>query len=368
MNYLDERGHKQNWSVFSDGKIDGEIFAHEMRVELSGHFNLKKTSNTKTVLFDYLQKSRNMPTADVVTELSTILDIESLPAKWGDEIEAIATSVHAMRERVLAGKFDPMLELGPQNMANIVFKRDRIPAIWELDLVTYCPSMYYFYMFYFLLPYKNWIIKKENVTEPTRYIPTHKTSFMGRTPLPVWRTQFSSKGIQWLESKIGDKHRELDDKERELLSTKVERLRVSPAEKNALKILLQKMSEQPGGFKLKPAGLNTSKKYWRPFLISQATSGPRIIPYKLRPHQNFPYTHLKKFNHYQIMSCSESSGFYEDFNLEEYPRDIDDAISALTSYKEFKKFCAALDFKKIAWDNELCEECGYRSLCGIWGF
>lgn len=369
MNYLDDRGHKQDWSVFVEGDETGEVLAHELRVELSKLHSMPTTSNTTTVLFDYLRGIRSKMKQDISDDLSAILNLPLLPQKWADEVESIATSVSAMNERVINGKFDPLLKLGPSTMVKEVFKTGRVPSTWEIDMVTYCPAMYYYYIFYYLLPHSDWIKSKEN-TDPIRYVPAYKEGFMGKTPLPVWRTQFSTRGIRWIETNLGTNQQILSESERDNLANKVDVLHISPAEKSSIRTLLSMITELPGGFNLKPSGTNSTGKYWRPFLISQRAKGYRILPYKLRPHRTFPFTH---FQHgYQVKHCSEASGGYKAFDADKkkilFATSQKDAISAIVSIQEYTKLHSSGEFKKLAWDNGLCDACEYNTLCGNWGF
>ena len=133
-----------------------------------------------------------------------------------------------------------------------------------------------------------------------------------------------------------------------------------------MKHLLSTLSNYDSGFRLKPSGPNTELQFWRPLIISQRQQGFRIMPYKIHPHEKFPFTHFQ--GQYHVEHCGESGDRYESFGRSTYPTDMDAAISALQSAKGFEEHSNCSSFRAKALEQELCEVCEYATLCGIWGF
>ena len=132
MNFLDESGHKQHWSSLVDERKDVQVHAHELRVELSDLLGRNQTSCVSTALFDILYSMRG---GNIMQKGAS-----------SEEFEAILTSANAMQEKVIEGKFNPYIGIGSSSILDLVFNSSRIPSIWELDLILYCPAAYYFYI------------------------------------------------------------------------------------------------------------------------------------------------------------------------------------------------------------------------------
>ena len=371
MNYLDDRGHRQLWSYFvREQETNAErVGAHEIRTELSAAF-LNKTSpkvySVNVALFDHLRVNRNRDPDVQLSELSPRLSVVA-QASADSELQAIRTSLTALRCRVIHQDFDPELGLIPDDHEKAVFDGSRVPALWELDLNTYCPAMYYFYIFYHFLPNRKWI-QQQGLDSEFYFVPAWKTTDyrFGPLPLPLWRTQVSTEGSNWL-TKLGQRD-SIDPGEVSLLGQEIERLSISKAEKSSLRGLVSILVNM-GGFAFKPADLSTSygSNIHRPPIAHTTGQKDMRVFFKLRAREPIDRTHIinnwtKKWLRVEPQG---KQNFYKGF---EDTVSIEEATESVRSLKHYRRFLMQRQGDALPLTDELCEACVYRTLCGRWGF
>jgi len=362
MNYLDERGHSQHPSVFFPSLKFRRVAPHELKVELSEAFNKNTTHNLSSLLFHHVNHSQIKNTQDIDSQITSLFSVHNSKGEMRNEIMSINTSLRALLERVIHREFNPQLEIGPQQLMKEIFRQGRIPNSWEIDLVTYCPAMYYFYVFYYLLPNKNWIEEKR-FSPFYGYIPSWKNDFRtGRLPIPVWRTRFSTVGSDWIEEKL-DGETTLHRKDIASLEEEIDELKISRAEKTSLKYLLSYLSDLDN-FTFKPRQESVSQCVVRP--ISIFFDQKHCVLYKLAPWEPYIYTHLLEDNFRHAISPLAPNRKYRAFGK----CTLTQAKKLVTSGKAFSKYIKKedLEVSHLPADMKLCSGCVYRTLCGEWGF
>ncbi|MHA1814268.1 MAG: hypothetical protein ACTSYX_12635 [Candidatus Thorarchaeota archaeon] len=372
MNYLDDRGHHQGWSVFFQGTDSRKIPAHVLRTELSVEarpFVPETTPNISTALFDLIRASRSGTIDTCITEIRDLASSELCPERWRAEIESTESCLRALKERVVEGRFEFDIGLGPDSFLYRAFSFSRAPSLWEIDLLTYCPAMYYFYVFYHLLPHSQWIERREKVDDPIFYVPAYKKGFMGHLPLPVWRTQFSTRATRWILENIGTGQIGDLNARRDELTKKLDGLRVSPGEIHALRNFLARLAECKAGVKIKAPGEASAFDYKvvRPILFSPAGSRSHRVAFKLGPIEPFACSHIQGIKGYIFVEHFGSSGSkYRRFS-DDY-MDWETATIALSSTEQFEEILCAMDLRRATVNGNVCQQCHYRTLCGDWGF
>jgi len=387
MNFLDESGHKQHWSSLVDEGKDDQVHAHELRVEISELLQRKKTSSVSTALFDIMRSMRGGGVANLPRVLATSFQPIMQKGNSDDEINAILTSSNAMQERVIDGEFQPHIGIGSSKVLDLVFDPDRVPSLWELDLVLYCPAAYYFYTFYHLIPNQRWIERTLNITgkgsEFLRYVPLYKSrNRTGPAPRSVWRTHLSHKSVNWIIDTLGTQQRKLMSSQSSKCRTECQKLQISPAEKGAIDDLLSYLESERSNFKFKPPRQSRSLKLWIPITLeipSKRNPSRKVqtVPYKLQPiprpseddeGEPFNMTILEDTSHYQAIKFRSTRMRYKEFDVK-----LNDAKSFVLDRQKFISHISKMKLShnndnRPSYDEEVCKQCIYHSLCGVWGF
>jgi hypothetical protein len=369
MNYLDERGHSQHWSVLHYPNNTIRIAPQELRVELSQDF-LKRANNESHNLNNILFQRISSVQSKTVTELTAEIDdaFSSLIASdhLTKEKVSIKGSVSALLDRVINGVFDPAITRGPTDISDVVFKKTREPSIWELDMVTYCPAMYYFYVFLYLMPNREWIKEKHDV-DALLFSPAYKDDFrLGRIPLPIWRTQFSTEASCWIEKHLKNT-RKISRSKIAQIENEVDKLDVHIAEKAAIKALLAHAGSL-NSYKFHPREKSSKADVYRPislwYQLDEERTGKLRVFYRFTPKQPHKYTHLSNAYSYAtspLVPDYKYTGFEGTYTQ-------DEALEGVRNLSKFMKLISLRSNGEMSLESQVCDDCVYMTLCGRWGF
>jgi len=204
--YLDDRGHKNNWSIFSADEEPTHVRPADFYLE-------SPTKEGKEVEYNGLlfskPKSRWQKSIDKYRKDYDLKKEDLTPFFENRELElienAILPRINSYEARI---KTDfPSINLpSPEEekyLNNIIFKQknDSVPE-FEIDLWMDCPIKYYFYNYVFYQPYRS--DDKEPFERGSRlFISDYWNDYdIGSIPNVIRRAYFSSKGHKFISDFI----------------------------------------------------------------------------------------------------------------------------------------------------------------------
>jgi len=359
MPYLDDRGHKEEWSVFVNkvGKKIDHIKASEFVIPQSelisprAHWRQASISiRGSAQITDNYKRCINSLWNDIV-------EVEILPR--------LRTFEHIVINRDLEIEIDEKEERYLKEFIDDV-RNNPIP-VHEINLYEECPVMYYFYKYLYCLgPYTSGLTSGKR-----EYVPEWKFDFrLGPIPLPVRRRHISTKAESLLENilKVHNTSKKLKDNKSALLSEIYETKDIDYLTKSLfIKIidyLIESNSNKITFSKAKQSSLD--EELWRSayikidrnYFVHLARCNPRrrgdnsLTPHVL--HGRFSNSYVTREVIVPGTNRSYSNRSYYWINNDDY-ENIKEGIMGLS-----------FDMSRIHRDR--CEDCVYKSLCGDWGF
>lgn len=357
MPYLDERGHKEEWSIFVDPDRPEKIGASEIIDESTTSFS--PTEYWKHGAIAIRGTKRGMYGTFEKVMINHWKDLFKM--KFYSRYQSLET-------RILnndgPGTIDPKKEtyLGTF-LASIM--NDPIPS-HELDLYMTCPMMYYFYRYiYSLGPF----LQKDPCGSRT-YVSEWKYDFYleGLTPFPIRRTTISTEMASTL-AEILTRYPtvyDLTSNQKSISDQIFSNRRLDLCGKNHLlnTVSYLRMNASSPGKIIAEAGRQSTSDpdIWRPLLIKFNSLNRSNQSYCMQIH----FAKLKKQSR-GLKKCALENRFgkrvicpringrsdeYEDIEVAQY-------IWLKNGIKKMKYSPR---------DEDWCDVCEYSTLCGRWGF
>lgn len=358
MPYLDDRGHKEEPSVFV-GKV-GKKPAHPIK---ASEFIIPKSEKISPRAY-WRQVSLSTRGSEQITNnykkiihplWSELVKEEILPRL--EKFERIVIN------RDLSVEIDEKEEACLKNFIHDI-KTKSIPA-HEINLYEECPLMYYFYKFLYCLgPY----VSGDEVGK-REFIPEWKSDFrLGPIPLPVRRRHISTRMEGLLEGilKIYSTSRKLENNRSALLSEIHDTKNIEYLTKGLLIRAIDYLIEKNGNiefFKARESGWDEDLwrsayvKINRNYFVHFARCNPRIRDRQFGQYIVTPHVLHKRFcSQYITREVIVPSSTRNYCRMDE------------SEYEILKENIRDLFFDISRIDRERCKDCVYKSLCGEWGF
>lgn len=350
MPYLDDRGHKEEWSIFV--KKNGEIY----RVKVSDIFQGKEST-----------------TAPIAYWRGLVLDTrgEDGIAKCFNELvdprwktvanQEICPRLDAIESRIINRDGAINVDKNEKYLNSFIksVESDLIPA-HELDLFYECPAMYYFYRFlYGISPFT--LKDKKGLRT---YIPEWKTDFtLGPIPSPI-RRHYISTEMQEALGNILAKYTTTQALNSNKTAIKNEIDRNYKLEYYSRKRLLDFLdyivADADSGSKIvfKNSGkTDLDALLWRPayvFYRGGERHGNRFVFFARTGPRTAKEPCILQYRHWKSVECPGARYKYKK---------VEDG-----TYERLKSEIKTLHYQFSGRNNGACDSCVYATLCGEWGF
>jgi len=357
MPYMDDRGHKEEWSVFVPRNGAKPVHINASQLVLPASMQISPRARWRQAALAVQGE----------TQLTDAYQ-ETVQSTWTEIIEEEIAPRLEIFDRIVINrdleirineKEEPYLQKFIDDV-----RRNPIPA-HEINLYEECPLMYYFYKYLYCLG----LYTSERREGDRKFIPEWKFDFqLGPIPLPVRRRHISTR-METVLGKILSEYN-TSNKLKEDRSNIVSMILNCKGVEFFTKMLLIKTVDflielnSDTEFEFREAECTSlDSRLWRPAYIK---AGGRLIYFaKCKPRVRTKSNNSKAPN----VLCRE--GFWRREVLvpgtnQKYPqmKEVD--------YERFVKGIKSFTYavSPTNWDDEdyRCKYCVYRSLCGDWGF
>lgn len=351
MPYLDERGHKEEWSIFvnTNSSIIYHLNASEIILPNSNLISPKSNWRKGSIRV----RGKLLP--------SKIYEKYVFP-EWIDIIKKeILPKIECFENNVLNNELVMQIEESKEKYLSKILsdiKNNPIPA-HEIDLYGECPLVYYYYRF--LYAFGSYSL---GIEEGKRdYVPDWKMDFkLGPIPPVIRRKYISSKMEEVLESIIFNYNtvenirKNINSINRKINSEKMEYYGKSCLI-NVMNFLTNKYEN--GQIQFKKKGVSSGDlNLFRPCYLKVNREMLHIARGGAKPrnrsYQNKVEAHTLHRRYGKYVLTPENSLSYSILDNNEYDRFIEDL-------RNFK-------YTQNREGLSICKDCIYNSLCGYWGF
>ena len=351
MPYLDDRGHREEWSIFV--KKNDRL----KRIAVSDIFHTRRSTIAPAVYWKSIVTALN-DEGSLAENFCKAMD-----KRWEDVLHEIFPRLKAVETRII--KRDDAIKVDDEECISKLIKdikNNPIPA-HELDLFIECPAMYYFYRYLYALG----LYTKGDRKGSRHYIPEWKYDFsLGPIPLPV-RRHFISCEMQDVLADIIKKYPSIRKLKANLSAINslinASRQLEYYGRRRLLDIIEFIIEDADPDSDIEFRSANTcsgDEEIWRPGyviytedtglkkskkMVFFARTGPRLDKEICILHH-----HLGK-----RVECPGAKKSYYSLNGQQ-------------NYEQLKSDFRLLAYPLIGKDTGACSSCVYSTLCGEWGF
>lgn len=351
MPYLDDKGHKEEWSVFVNTNSNKIYHLNASEIILPNSNLISPKSNWRK------------GSISVRGNLFPSKEYEKyVYPKWNDIIKKeILPKIQSFENNVLNNQLVMQIEESKEKYLSkllLDINNNPVPA-HEIDLFGECPLVYYYYRFLYALGSYSLGIEEGK----REYVPDWKMDFkLGPIPPVIRRKYISSKMEEVLESIIFNYN--TIEKIRENITSINRKINLEKMEYYGKSCLISTMNflinnYEGGKIQFKKKGISSGDaNLFRPCYIKVNGDMLHIARGGAKSRSNFNRnggeSHALHNRYGKYVLTPENSRQYFSLGVEEYNRIIED----IRNYRYNQNRDGLL----------ICNECIYNSLCGYWGF
>lgn len=346
MPYLDDRGHKEEWSVFTHDfdVVPKHIGASKFIINDSQDFSPISSLRASSLIAKNCESTKKDYKKIVNPEFTNIVDNEIYPriSHFEDVI---------LNPNYIIDNIDLADESYLKDFIHDV-KKGRIPA-HEINLYDECSLMYYFYKYLYCMgPYS------KNQNEGSRkFVPEWKSDFkLGQIPLPLRRKHISTKAESLLSNILSKNKSSMDLKTNEIkISSEIDAEKnIDFHSKRLLKSIVSYLIDENYSSIVfnEAADAGGEPDLWRPAYVKADNKLIHFGRSSAKDRKNKAEPHVLHFR---------SGKFVVVPNAKPYGKmkDVD--------YIDIKTSIRNLTFGPPDASGQVCVSCVYRTLCGNWG-